>query len=178
MKITTLKKCDFEKMYSIMEQAFPSAERRKKESQIALLDNPLYCISVYKDKYDILAFAASWNLGSFIFIEHLAVSHALRGKGIGTQFLEKYKDTAPLPIILEVEDTNTDIAKKRIEFYKRLGFKISDVCYIQPTLDHSNTLIPLRMMYYGDLNNLTLSDAKEIIFKEIYKISENGENLK
>ncbi len=176
MELTYLDKKDFEELFTLMTRSFPSAEYRKKEKQYALLDDSNYELTVYKDEGVIKAFIAIWKLGSFVFAEHLAVLPELRGGGIGSKFLKEYLSHISTPVVLEVEDVDDDIAKRRIIFYQRLGFKLSDICYNQPNFDNSDTIIPLRIMYYDKTNTLDLSSVKNTIFQKIYKRSENGEN--
>jgi ribosomal protein S18 acetylase RimI-like enzyme len=171
MKLTILKKEDFEQLFDIMVQSFPSAEYRKKEKQYAILDDTDYSITVHKEESIIQAFIAVWNLGNFIFAEHLAVSPKNRNSGIGSAFMREYLSQSKLPIVLEVEDIQDEISKRRIGFYERLGFVLSDIRYNQPNFDNSDVVIPLRIMYYDKNGCLDIQSIKNTIFKKIYKSS-------
>lgn len=176
MKLTPLEKKDFDELFTLMTRSFPSAEYRKKEKQYAILDESNYNLTVYKEEGVITAFIAAWTLDSFVFAEHLAVLPEARNGGIGSKFMKEYLSKLTLPLVLEVEDVEDDIAKRRIGFYQRLGFELSDICYDQPNFDNSDVVIPLRIMYYDKSNKLDLTTVKSTIFKKIYKQSENGEN--
>jgi len=163
LKIKPLKKEDFDKIFEIMEEAFPKAEYRPKEKQYALLDNPLYTVSVLS-KTDIpIGFIASWELDNCIFIEHFAVKSEYRGQGLGADFLKTFLSVQEKPTVLEVEDLKTPVALRRIAFYERLGFTLSDTGYIQPNLSPTRDEVPLRIMNFG-----TAVKAKEQIFKTVY----------
>lgn len=177
MKITKLQNQDFEKMFDIMQQAFPPAEYRPKEKQYAILSDPNYSNNVLKENCEILAFIATWKLPKFIFAEHFAVLKELRGQGIGSEFLKTYINTLDLPLVLEVENLSDTISLKRIEFYKRLGFILTDICYDQPNFQKYSTKIPLRIMYHPNGRQLDLNIVKPDIFTNIYKKTLNGDNI-
>lgn len=178
MEITKLQNQDFEKMFDIMQQAFPPAEYRPKEKQYAILSDPNYSNNVLKENCEILAFIATWKLPKFIFAEHFAVLKELRGQGIGSEFLKTYINTLDLPLVLEVENLSDTISLKRIEFYKRLGFILTDICYDQPNFQKYSTKIPLRIMYHPNGRQLDLNIVKTEIFRNIYKKSLNGDSIK
>ena len=60
---------DFEEIYAIMEESFPSDERRTKEEQYGVFSEPFYKMYVHKDKNSrIKAFIAVWEFDKFLFI--------------------------------------------------------------------------------------------------------------
>ena len=169
MILTKLEKKDFEQVFEIMVQSFPSAEYRKKEKQFAILDEKDYTVTINKEHGVITSFIAAWNLGDFVFAEHLAVLPKMRNNGLGSIFMKEYLSTLSLPLVLEVEDKDDEISKRRIGFYQRLGFILSDICYDQPNFDNSDVVIPLRIMYYDKNNTLNLGSVQQQVFKNIYK---------
>lgn len=88
--ITTLAREEFDTVYSIMEESFPSDEYRPYEEQLALLEHDAYRIYVLRDdgRAGIQAFLAVWEFADFAFIEHLAVAPACRNGGLGAQLLQ------------------------------------------------------------------------------------------
>lgn len=170
MTFSIMQKNEFDAVFDIMTASFPPEEYRKKEKQFALLDDKSYEIAVLKDGKRITAFIAAWKCDGFVFIEHLAVSCELRGKGLGSQLVKQYAETSSLPLVLEVEDDTSDISLKRIEFYKRLGFVLTDIGYPQPNLTPSERVIPLRIMFRDPEGRFDPSYVKEVLFKDIYKI--------
>ena len=166
-KLEILNPNDFDQVYDLMKKSFPPAEYRPYEKQLALLENSNYKITVQKENGNIIAFIAVWSLCGFDFVEHFAVTPDKRGGGIGSAFLKEYLSNNKNAVILEVEDKDDDISKRRIGFYTRLGFALSDVTYIQPTLSGNNDIIPLRLMHYNYKDSL--NQAEKEIFKRIYK---------
>ena len=80
---------EFDKVYTIMEEAFPDNERRSYEGQKSLLSLPNYKIHVMKDISDIKAFVAIWDLDDYIFIEHFAVNKNYRNQGLGSKIINE-----------------------------------------------------------------------------------------
>ena len=177
MEITRLLNKDFDKMFDIMQQSFPSAEYRPKHRQYAILSDSNYNVNVLKEKDEISAFIATWNLQNFVFAEHFAVKETLRGHGIGSEFLKTYIETLDYPLVLEVENLNDEISLRRIEFYKRLGFVFTDICYDQPNFQKYSKTIPLKVMYHPNGRQLDLNNVKEEIFRKIYKKKSNGDSI-
>lgn len=56
-----------------------------------MLENPVYQVYILSDteKKDIKAFVSTWNLDSFVFIEHFAVNPSYRNLGIGSRILQE-----------------------------------------------------------------------------------------
>lgn len=169
MIIEKLDKKDFDEVFCIMQQSFPSAEYRPKHKQYALLDNEKYNLYISKHQEKIQAFIAYWDLGDFFFAEHLAVAPQERNGGIGSRFMTSVLDSLNKPLVLEVENKNDGISKRRIGFYERLGLFLTDVCYNQPNFDNSDVVIPLRIMCYDIEGKLKIQEIERTIFEKIYK---------
>lgn len=169
MNITPLNKTDFEKLFSLMKEAFPPEEYRPKGKQYAILDDKNYAVTVLKEDGDILAFIAIWKLDGFYFAEHLAVSKKHRNLGLGSEFLKEYLKSIDCPLVLEVEDLEDELCLRRIGFYKRLGFTLSDIRYDQPNFHQTQKRIPLRIMYNENGKELNVAKIKKEIFTKVYK---------
>lgn len=138
---------DFAQVFSLMEKAFPPAERREEEKQRLLLENPAYsCRILERENGIFLGFLAAWRFEGFRFVEHFAVNEAARGHGVGTHALQMWMDEELLPVILEVELPETEAARRRIGFYRRLGFVLNDFSYTQPPMQQGRQAIPLKIM--------------------------------
>lgn len=167
-----LDKSSFEQLYALMEEAFPYGERRDEEEQKKLFDCPYYHVYGMVNDAKVIAFLAAWELPSVRFVEHLATDASQRGTGIGKALLQEYMKQSEVPIVLEVEHPNTEIAKRRIHFYERLGFHLyPQLPYKQPSF-HQQSPIPLHLMTYPDRYDIT---TMRIVHKELYKIV-YGEN--
>ena len=157
----------FDEIYKIMEEAFPAEERRPYDKQKDLYNNGMYRVSAVFDNKKIIAFSAYWDIYDFIFVEHIAVHKDGRNRGIGGQMIsaltEKYKKT----LILEVEPPISELAQRRVVFYKRCGFHLNDFYYIQPALQ--NKEIELKIMSYPkSLNINEFIIIKDKLYKYVY----------
>ncbi len=172
METVKATKQDFEEIFEIMSEAFPPEEYRPKERQRALFDDERYTVYILREDKSIKGFLALWRLPSFYFAEHFAISSAERSRGLGSLFLSKVLPMLELPLVLEAENVNDDISKRRMAFYQRNGFTLTDICYNQPNFHKSDKVIPLRLMYAGLRAGSPLPPFKEIIFRDIYKKTE------
>mgnify|MGYP000987264868 FL=1 len=161
---------DFEKIYDLMDTSFPDHEIRTYEDQKDLLDNERYSVFTRKEEDgEVTAFIAAWRLPSCTFLEHFAVSEKLRGKGIGSEFLKEVIENFDGKIFLEVEPPVDDIARRRIGFYERLGFKFNDFLYFQLPLRENSDIMELKVMSYpGFVNEDEFAPYKDEIHKYVY----------
>lgn len=156
-----------------MECAFPIEEVRPRENAKAQLRNPKYCIWISKNAADQnLGFIAEWDLGASLFLEHVAVDQTLRGVGVGSEMMAAYLAQVAKPVVIEVEDEKIEINQRRIGFYQRLGFQLSEYGYDQPVYRGDlSKKIPLKMMSYPDpLTAASFADFRDQVFTKIYKI--------
>ncbi|MBO5424716.1 MAG: GNAT family N-acetyltransferase, partial [Lachnospiraceae bacterium] len=174
--LNKLNSYDFDKVYKIMEDSFPPDEHRPYEEQKELLNNPNYCIYVSKSEVssDIQGFMAVWQFETLTFIEHFAVDEKYRNAGLGSEMLQDICDMVQGRICLEVELPYTDMAKKRIGFYERNGFTYNNYQYVQPAISNGRNPIPLRIMTTeSSLNIEEFNMVKELLYKEVYRVSTN-----
>jgi len=167
-----LQEHEFPAVYELMQQSFPLAEYRSFADTQALLSRGDYELLVHADADGIIGLIAHWKLDGFLFVEHFAVNAQRRGNGIGGGMMQTYLSQSTLPVILEVEATGSEIAQRRIGFYQRLGFMLSDVGYLQPCLQGNGADIPLLLMYTPkDVSAKLLQQAQQQIFQTVYRIS-------
>lgn len=171
-RLADITKDDFKSFYNLLENSFPEIERRKYDNQKELFNNELYKVVGYKNKEnEVVAFIAFWSFLDFNFIEHFAVKENLRGKGLGSVLLGEYIKSDIKSIILEVELPQDNISKKRIEFYKKIGFKLNDYKYMQPPLEEGNELLPLKIMSFKNYLEKDDFDIKvRNIYREVYNL--------
>lgn len=160
----------FESVYNLMQQAFPPTERRNREAQYALLQNPHYSYRILQtESGDFLGFLAVWDFGEFRFAEHFAVNEASRGKGVGANALRKWIEESSTPVVLEVEPPETEMAQRRIGFYKRVGFQLNSFSYIQPSMQPDQPAIPLQIMSWpNEIPEEQFEPWKQTIYREVY----------
>lgn len=112
-----------------------------------------------------------WEFDDFVYIEHFATSHHVRGMGLGSKTLDYIKSRFTKPIVLEIEmPESSPIAARRMEFYRRNGFKpIWDFNYIQPPYSPELPSLPLLLMSTGEAEPKRISDT---IHRRVYGVTE------
>ena len=164
--IVKLEKQEFDTVFDLMERSFPLEEYRLYEAQKALLQDPVYTIYAVKEKEGILGFAAVWELEDWLFLEHLAVEPAQRNRGIGAQLLQFLSERH---CCLEVEPPLTELACRRVGFYKRNGFFLNDYPYMQPSLGEGRSAVPLYIMTSGrTITPEEFAKLKNLLYSRVY----------
>lgn len=134
----------FDAVKLIYESSFPPDEKR--EINQSLFDKKDYSLLAAVED-EVIGFISFWDLGTFVFIEHLAVQKELRNQGIGSKmfgdFMNTYKN-----IILEVEKPQTEQQYLRIKFYEQFGFKLNTHPYTQPSYGEGKSSVPLYLLSY------------------------------
>ncbi|MEG1886523.1 MAG: GNAT family N-acetyltransferase, partial [Oscillospiraceae bacterium] len=103
-------------------------------------------------------------------IEHLATLPKTRGRGHGKQLVEDFLKLSSKPVVLEVELPENDIARRRIGFYERLGFKFNNHEYFQPPFHSDCEPLPLRIMSYpNEISKSQQDEYFQIIKSTVYK---------
>ncbi|WP_077612131.1 GNAT family N-acetyltransferase [Clostridium sp. Marseille-P2415] len=159
----------FEEIYRIYEESFPDVERRTKDGQREVFDNPRYRVRVMEENGEILAFLGYWDLPGCVFLEHLAATERCRGKGYGKLLAEEAVGETGKPVFLEIEPITEEnpMTGRRAGFYERLGFYLNTFFYEQMPLKPSDGPIPLWIMSHG--KSVTEEEFKPYK-KEIYNI--------
>lgn len=165
---------DFQKVYDIMAQSFPPCERRTYEKAEQLLLLPEYHIYTLRGEDGApCAFLAAWQFEQFRFVEHFAVSRQMRGAGLGSRMMRAFLLQKNLPACLEVEEPVSETARRRVEFYKRLGFVLTNFGYIQPNLQKSQDQVSLKMMSFPHtLSSAEFESVKQMLFARVYGLDE------
>lgn len=160
----------FEEVFPLMEEAFPDCERRTRAHQERLLSRGEYCLNVKRDEEGrAVAFLACWSFKEFRFVEHLAVSREMRGKGIGGILLSEFLKQDDRPVILEVEPGKTPLALRRIGFYKQHGFYLNTFPYLQPPMRSGEAELPLCIMSFpSSIGAEEFLPYKKILYREVY----------
>lgn len=144
-----MKSGEFSRVFALMQESFPSSEYRAEDAQRALLADEAYAVWVEEDGTGtVCAFMAVWTLEDVTFLEHFAVSPALRGAGLGGRMLDELSERCG-SVCLEAELPQSDIARRRIGFYRRHGFTENPYPYRQPALAPDGEPVPLVLMTLG-----------------------------
>ena len=116
-------------------ESFPPEERRSKEQHEKIIhDSRFMPFNIHDDDNELLGFLNCWDCGDFIHVEHFAVFPSARNGGIGRATIEYLKALmVNKTIIVEVDLGVDELSKRRIEFYKRQGFQMTDYEYVHPS---------------------------------------------
>ena len=160
----------FDSVYAIMEQAYPYSERRDKQAQRDLFQLSQYAVYGWCENNELCAFLAVWDLGEIRFGEHLAVKEEYRNKGIGKKLFQAYEALDKRPLIFEVEPVSTQITKRRIGFYERMGYSYyGDVPYYQGAFHNEHEPLPLRLMMNHDkITDKKINHYIDLIYEQVY----------
>lgn len=142
----------FSTVYEKMSAAFPYEERRDFTDQRECMNDKRFCFFEIYDNDTAVGFISLWNLSGFVFIEHIAIDPDKRSDGYGSKAVELVKEAYKKPVILEAEAPETEQQIKRIKFYDRLGFKVNNYPYEQPSY-HGGEGVPLLILSYPHLLN-------------------------
>ena len=160
---------NFNLIYDIMKQSFPKSEIRSFTGQKNLLKDKRYKIYCYLLKEEIVAFICVWHFENYNFLEHFAVAVDFRNNGIGTFALQSLLSSFSGLTFLEAEPPESEIQKRRINFYQRVGFFVNEYEYFQPAFSKSLPAVPLKILTYG--KGVSYEDfykIKALIYKEVY----------
>ena len=92
-----------------------------------------------------------------------------RGGGIGSRIFKEYFKENDRMIFLEVEHPNEEDAKRRIKFYKNLGFHLNQYEYYQPPLRPGMPELPLYVMTYPDpIDEEQFEYCKSVLMDTVY----------
>ncbi|WP_066287508.1 GNAT family N-acetyltransferase [Bacillus sp. FJAT-29937] len=167
--LTILQEVQFENLYQLIEDSFPSDEYRPYQAQHALLSRPNYKIFVYEKDNKLAAFFATWEGPDFLFLEHFAVKESFRNDGLGSKLLQAFLEQQAKPIVIEIEPPEGGIEKRRAGFYERNGFSLSQWGYVQPALANGQSPVSVVLMSYPEpLQEQAYQSFKNWVFKHVY----------
>ncbi len=111
-------------VWSLYEESFPVAERRKMEDHLlACTDERFFPLSAW-DGGRLAGLLFFWEWKGYRYLEHLAVAAPLRGQGFGSEMLRYLRDSEHT-IILEIDPLVNELSVRRLQFYERAGFTLT-----------------------------------------------------
>lgn len=157
----------FKKLY---EATFPIDERRPWTSILSMLTGEHDFFRPYSiaDEGKEIGFITTWDFPEMVYVEHFAIDPAARGNGAGSKAVTQLIGSTDKPLALEVEPaTMDDTARKRINFYRRLGFiDRPEYDYIQPPYSTATSAVPMTIMTRGDLDPATVART---LLRHVYR---------
>ncbi len=152
------------------EASFPLDERRPFGQLVQLLDCPDMHLCGLVDDDDLVGFIVYWHWPEMLFVEHIAVDPARRGRQYGQQAISQLLQLESPYYILEVEQPQDSISQRRVLFYERLGFSRAPFRYAQPPYQAGNPAIPMHLMSIPAIpNRETFSTLSQLIQKRVYE---------
>lgn len=167
-----IKSKEFDKIFDIMKGSFPEDEYRNYDEQLSLFDDSDYAVYVLRgENKSVKAFIAVWNFTEFLYVEHFAVALKFRNEGIGAEILNEVTSNSDKIVCLEVEPPESEMPKRRINFYKRNGFFLNDFPYQQPALSKNKK--PLKLFLMTSENTVGKDEfekIKNVLYHRVYKL--------
>ncbi|MBR5894440.1 MAG: GNAT family N-acetyltransferase [Akkermansia sp.] len=154
-------------LWQIYEDAFPREERRSWEQHCrAMLSEPgFYCMRLAQNGRSV-GVLFYWQLGDFYFLEHLAVRAADRGLGIGHAALQ-WLQTLGKPIILEIEPPVDDISRRRLTFYRSLGFSEQAQEHVQAAFHADTAAVPMSLLSWPTVQSDATVASFELLLRNV-----------
>lgn len=170
-RITTADAALYAFMEQLLQASFPAGEYRSPdELRVYTDEKPCFSNNVIMDGDVPVGLAAYWDFGSFCYVEHLAVDPRRRNGGYGARAVHHLCALSGKPVVLEVELPDNETARRRIGFYRRLGFVLWDgQPYRQPPYKPGDGWLPMYLMAHGGLDGgRDFGWVRERIYKEVY----------
>ena len=168
--LTVLENQRFDEIFRILEDSFPADEYRTYEEHKALLDRPDYRVYDYREEDAFVAFFGVWDVGAYAFVEQFAVAEPYRNRGLGSRLLQELLTVLGKPVCLEAELPQTELACRRLGFYRRNGFYENDYPYTQPPLAPGKQPVPLHLLTTGaSLTETAFQDLKSALWATVYR---------
>ncbi len=140
----------FAECRALYESSFPAEERRTLPCQCRAMAEQgsaaYHCLRLDADGC-FAGLLFYWQHADFIYVEHLAMTPARRGQGLGTKAVE-YICGQGLPVVLEMEYVVDELTERRWNFYHSLGFHCLPYQHLQPCYNHGDPPVALALMSY------------------------------
>lgn len=134
--LTVLNKENIEYIYNkYMISDFPPDELKPLGHLLRMVEEGLCTYYALYEGGEVLSYFGLCKTAGYALVDYLAVNPAKRGQGVGSATLELLKEAADGNyIIIECEDVSAtddpaekEIRRRRIAFYTRAGFRLTDI---------------------------------------------------
>ncbi len=129
--------------------SFPVFEQRTEAQQRAAFKDAAYRLTAYTENGALTGFIAYWIFGDYVYIEHFAMSPAVRGKGYGSRILNDFISGTPRTVLLEIDPVTDTVSAARLRFYERCGFHTNEYRHIHPPYREGYAGHPLVVLSSG-----------------------------
>lgn len=133
----------------LYDTAFPLYEQRSYQGRKAILNHSDYYLLNFKENDIFIGFIGCWKIEGYYYIEHFAISPALRGQGYGQKVLKQFCHDVG-KVILEIDPIIDEISQKRWSFYQHCGFQQNEYVHAHPSYYPENKPHELRVLSYPE----------------------------
>ncbi|WP_295936109.1 GNAT family N-acetyltransferase [uncultured Alistipes sp.] len=153
--------------WEFYENSFPHCERWNPENYDRAFDDPHFEADGIWRGEELIGIIFHWDVGGYRYLEHLAISPALRGQNMGSVALSAFCDKVR-KVILEIDPPVDDISIRRQRFYERLGFVTNPYEYIHPSFRKPFQAHQLILMSYpGAISHEEASAFADFVREEV-----------
>lgn len=147
----SLQDAGWNEAWTLYEASFPENERWKADAYArALADDPLFTADAIHVGGQFAGLIFHWDIGSFCYIEHLAIDPSLRNQKIGSRVVEAMIRRKKR-LLLEIEMPEDELTRRRMNFYMRMGLQANPrYDYIHPSYHAPFENYPLLLMSYPE----------------------------
>ncbi len=133
-------------------ESFPQNERWKEARYAdAMANDPLFTADGIWLGEELVGLVFHWDIGRFLYIEHLAIKPECRNQKLGSRVVEAMIERSGGHLLLEIEMPEDELTIRRQHFYMRKGLKPNpDYEYIHPSYSEPFEHYPLMLMSYPD----------------------------
>lgn len=168
MILERAEKGDFAAIFDAMQASFPHEEMRDERAALAVFDDPAYTVYHLVTDGARVGFLTVWMLDGFVFGEHFVIYKTYRNRGLGGLAIDAATSRFGR-MILEAEHPTTDIAARRLGFYRRHGFFVNPQPYLQPSYHEGEDDVPLALLSYpAPLTDIEFDRAVTQIYAGVY----------
>lgn len=149
--------------------AFPEDERRNEEDFLDRLHNDerSHYFAILREE-EFIGLIILWKLSEVYYLEHFAIAPECRNGGAGGKILTAVIENGFAPMIGEVEPPEDDTTRRRVDFYRRLGFTLHDIDYLQPPYDENKNALTMNIISFDfEETKLpeTLKELKAVVYR-------------
>lgn len=162
----------WEKALELYRNSFPRNEQRSEQEHLRALSDPHFEADGIWRGEEFIGILYHWRYHGWQYIEHLAISPALRGQNMGSAALEAF--CRERRVILEIEPPVDETSIRRLHFYQRLGFVENPQQYLFPSYSRPFETYQLVLLSLHDpLTNDQARDFADFIRERVLLYSEH-----
>lgn len=169
-RIKETESCEYSFTEQLLTTSFPINEYRDlhKQQENTRLEDSFHLL-IAKENGKPIGFISYWSFEDFCYVEHFATDSKLRNKGYGKAIMKELQKQQPT-IVLEVEMPENELAERRINFYRRLGFILCEKSYVQPPYRRDDKELPMMLMSCNCNMEEKFDKVKQLIHRKVYGI--------